>query len=48
MKPEQASLLRSLFVEQRVLSLAVVADDRPVIGLLPSAESANEIGRAHV
>ncbi len=35
MQPEKAALLRSLLVEQRVLSLAVVADDRPVIGLLP-------------
>jgi len=34
-QPEQAALLRSLLLEQRVLSLAVVADDRPVIGLLP-------------
>jgi heme oxygenase (biliverdin-IX-beta and delta-forming) len=39
MQPEQAALLRSLLVEQRVLSLAVVADDRPVIGLLPFALS---------
>ncbi len=44
MKPEQAALLRSLLVEQRVLSLAVVADDRPVIGLLPFALSTD--GRA--
>lgn len=44
MQPEQAALLRSLLVEQRVLSLAVVADDRPVIGLLPFALSAD--GRA--
>ena len=44
MKPEQAALLRSLLVEQRVLSLAVVADDRPVIGLLSFALSAD--GRA--
>ena len=44
MQPEQAALLRSLLVEQRVLSLAVVADDRPVIGLLPFALSGD--GRA--
>ena len=44
MQPEQAGLLRSVLVEQRVLSLAVVADDRPVIGLLPFAHSAD--GRA--
>jgi hypothetical protein len=44
MQPEQTDLLRSLLVEQRVLSLAVVADDRPVIGLLPFALSAD--GRA--
>ena len=44
MQPEQAAFLRSLLVEQRVLSLAVVADDRPVIGLLPFALSAD--GRA--
>ena len=44
MKPEQAALLRSLLVEQRVLSLAVVADHRPVIGLLPFALSTD--GRA--
>jgi len=44
MQPEQAALLRSLLLEQRVLSLAVVADDRPVIGLLPFALSAD--GRA--
>ena len=44
MQPQQAELLRSLLVQQRVLSLAVVADDRPVIGLLPFALSAD--GRA--
>ena len=44
MQPQQADLLRSLLVEQRVLSLAVVADDRPVIGLLPFALSTD--GRA--
>jgi hypothetical protein len=44
MQPEQAALLRSLLLEQRVLSLAVVADDRPVIGLLPFALSTD--GRA--
>jgi heme iron utilization protein len=44
MQPEQAALLRSLLLEQRVLSLAVIADDRPVIGLLPFALSAD--GRA--
>ncbi len=44
MKPEQAALLRSLLLEQTVLSLAVVADDRPVVGLLPFALSAD--GRA--
>jgi hypothetical protein len=44
MQPEHAALLRSLLVEQRVLSLAVVADDRPVIGLLPFALSGD--GRA--
>jgi len=43
-QPPQAELLRALLVEQRVLSLAVVADDRPVIGLLPFALSAD--GRA--
>ena len=46
MQPQQAELLRSLLVQQRVLSLAVVADDRPVIGLLPFALSAD--GRALV
>jgi hypothetical protein len=44
MQPHQAELLRSLLVQQRVLSLAVVADGRPVIGLLPFALSAD--GRA--
>jgi hypothetical protein len=44
MQSQQADLLRSLLIEQRVLSLAVVADDRPVIGLLPFALSAD--GRA--
>jgi len=44
MQPQQVDLLRSLLIEQRVLSLAVVADDRPVIGLLPFALSAD--GRA--
>jgi len=44
MQPQQVELLRSLLIEQRVLSLAVVADDRPVIGLLPFAHSAD--GRA--
>jgi hypothetical protein len=44
MQPEQAALLRSLLGEQPVLSLAVVADDRPVIGLLPFAVSVD--GRA--
>jgi hypothetical protein len=44
MQPQQADLLRSLLVEQRVLSLAVAAGDRPVIGLLPFALSQD--GRA--
>ena len=44
MQPQQADLLRSLLIEQRVLSLAVVADGRPVIGLLPFALSTD--GRA--
>lgn len=44
MQPEQAALLQSLLVEQRVLALAVAADGRPVIGLLPFALSAD--GRA--
>jgi hypothetical protein len=44
MHPQQAELLRSLLVEQHVLSLALVADDRPVIGLLPFALSQD--GRA--
>jgi hypothetical protein len=37
MQPQQTELLRALLSEQRVLSLAVVVDDRPVIGLLPFA-----------
>ena len=41
MQPQQADLLRSLLVAQRVLSLAVVANERPVIGLLPFALSAD-------
>ena len=41
---EQAALLRSLLLGQRVLSVAVVADERPVIGLLPFALSTD--GRA--
>jgi hypothetical protein len=45
-QPQQAELLRALLVEQPVLSLAVVADDRPVIGLLPFALSGD--GRALV
>jgi putative heme iron utilization protein len=44
MQPQQAELLRSLLTQQPVLSLAVVADGRPVIGLLPFALSAD--GRA--
>jgi hypothetical protein len=39
MQPHQVDLLRSMLIEQRVLSLAVIADDRPVIGLLPFALS---------
>lgn len=46
MQPQQAELLRSLPVQQRDHSLAVVADDRPVIGLLPFALSAD--GRARI
>jgi hypothetical protein len=41
MQPQQAELLRSLLTQQRILSLAVVADERPVIGLLPFALSAD-------
>jgi hypothetical protein len=41
MQPQQAELLRSLLIQQRVLSLAVTADERPVIGLLPFALSAD-------
>jgi len=44
MQAQQAELLRSLLTQQRVLSLAVMADDRPVIGLLPFAFSGD--GRA--
>jgi hypothetical protein len=44
MQQHQVDLLRSMLIEQRVLSLAVVADDRPVIGLLPFALSTD--GRA--
>lgn len=35
MKLEDAALLRSLLTERRVLSLAVVLDGEPVIGMLP-------------
>jgi hypothetical protein len=44
MQPQQVDLLRSLLFEQRVLALAVVADERPVIGLLPFTLSGD--GRA--
>ena len=37
MPPEQLESLRSLLTAQRVLSLAVVADGEPIIGLLPFA-----------
>jgi len=36
-QPEQTALLRALVHEQRVLSLAVLAEGQPVIGLLPFA-----------
>lgn len=35
MKLEDAALLRSLLTERRILSLAVVLDGEPVIGMLP-------------
>lgn len=44
MQPQQVEILRSLLVEQRVLSLAVVVENHPVIGLLPFAVAAD--GRA--
>jgi hypothetical protein len=40
MTPEQLAVLRALLDEQRVLALAVVADDLPAIGLLPFAATA--------
>jgi hypothetical protein len=38
---EQTALLRALVHEQRVLSLAVLAEGQPVIGLLPFALAAD-------
>jgi hypothetical protein len=40
-KPEQIAILRTLVHEQRVLSLAVLAEGQPVIGLLPFALAAD-------
>lgn len=37
MDPNQLAVLRWLLSEQRVLSLALVADNEPIIGLLPYA-----------
>jgi len=37
MEAEHRALLRQLLTERRLLSLAVVADGRPVVGLLPFA-----------
>ena len=40
MQPEQLAAMRRLLDEQRVLSLALVVDEAPVIGLLPFAATA--------
>ncbi len=37
MKPEHVDILRVLMEQRRLLSLAVVVDDEPVIGMLPFA-----------
>ena len=37
MSPEQLDVVRTLLTESRVLSLALVVDDAPIIGLLPFA-----------
>lgn len=41
MQSQQVEVLRSLLTERRVLSLAVLVEDQPVIGLLPFAVTAD-------